>query len=111
MNPSKRTIPLDQAGPGMVLAEAVSQNGSVLLPAGTELAASHLASLSRRDVTEICIVAPPSAEDAARDEAARQAQREAVTREVQHLFRKSEQDAATQALIATVLDYRLEKAS
>lgn len=110
MNQTSRTIPLDQAKPGMVLAEAVRQkDGGLLLPCSIELGESHIVSLLRRDIKEITIVAQQSEEELAAVTAKREALQEAIRLQVQHLFRKAEMNATTQALMQTVLDFRQEE--
>lgn len=109
MNQTSRTLPLDQAKPGMVLAEAVCQkDGGILLPCAVELGESHLASLLKRGIKEITIIAQQTEEDSATTLANREAMQEAARLQVQHLFRKSEMNATTEALMRTVLEFRLE---
>ena len=94
----------------MVLAEAVRQpDGTILLPDAFELGEVQLASLMKRGVAEITVVVPMSEGESAVSSMQHQALTEAARNEVQHLFRKSETDAATQALMQAVLEYRLEK--
>lgn len=110
MNQTSRTIPLDQATPGMVLAEAVHQkDGGLLLPGGVELGESHLASLLRRGVEEITIVAQQTEEELTASAAKREALQETARLQVQHLFRKSEMNATTQALMQAVVEFRMEE--
>lgn len=106
-----QTIALDQATPGMILATEVRQkSGGVLLQSGITLTENHLASLLQRDVTEITIEAPQDAsETSALSPEKRKALQKAIKQEVQHRFRRSGTDATTQALLRTVLEYRLEK--
>lgn len=109
MTETTRTIPLDQATSGMVLAKAVLlQGGNILLPGGTLLSENHLTNLKKRGVEEIAVVAPGE-ESATLTSAQREALEEATRLQVQHLFRKSGTDATTQALLRTVIEYRLEK--
>lgn len=103
------TIPLDQAVPGMVLAAEVRhKNGSVLLKSGITLSESHIASLQQRDVAEIAIVPVQAAGETLSPEKRRELQR-ALKLEVERMFRRAGTDATTQALMRTVLEYRMEK--
>ncbi len=51
-----RIIPFSLAQPGMVLAEAASADGQVLLAAGTALSAPQLGMLGKRGVRSLSIV-------------------------------------------------------
>lgn len=103
-----RTIPLDQALPGMVLGEEVTSGGNMLLPRGTVINAAHLDSLRRREVSEI-VVRSPCELSAAESEEMREERREALRGRVERLFRRAGSDATMQALLRAVLEYRLEK--
>jgi len=109
MSDALRTIPIEQATPGMVLAEDLRHNAdNLLLPRTLILSEKHLDSLRRRGVREINIIAADTS--AAPCSAAElQAMREAVQLQVQRQFRHASQDPTTQALYRTVLEYRLEK--
>ncbi len=110
MNQISCAIPLAQAIAGMVLAEDVRQaDGSILLSAGASILESHLTSLQRRDVKEITVVSLPSEPDAAALAAQRCILQEAVNLQVQRIFRQASNHPLIQALIRTVLEYRLEK--
>jgi len=99
-----RTIPLDQALPGMVLGEEVTSAGNMLLPRGTVINIGHIDGLRRREVTEIAVLAPSKLSAAEIQE-----RREALHGKVAHLFRQAGTDATMQALLRAVLEYRLEK--
>ncbi len=111
MNETNRTIPLEQATPGMILAEAVRYHGgNTLLPRATILNENHLASLRQRGIKEISIISQHAGEESSViDSATRLAMQEIIKHQVQHLFRRSGTDAATQALLRTVLEYRRGK--
>lgn len=53
-----RIIPLSAAQAGLVLGEAASADGQVLLSAGTTLTAGHLAMLANRGVRSLAIAVP-----------------------------------------------------
>lgn len=96
-------LPLDEVQPGAVLAEAVADaRGTVLLPAGLSLTEAHLASLRRRDVTQLSVAVPPDPAELAR-------RRERVRERVLHLFRHRADEPATQALLQAVLAFRQEQ--
>lgn len=107
---TSRVIPLDQATPGMVLADAVREaDGNVLLQAGVSLGETQLASLLRRGIRGISIVVPPAAEVSNVPTAPEAPRDDVVRARVRRLFRKSETDATTHALFKAVLEYRLER--
>ena len=96
------TIDIDAASEGMVLAEDLRDGGGgVLLPAGATLSASSLASLRRRGIEQLQVVAaaPPV------DEAAVRAERERQCARLQQLFRRCLPGAPASA--STVLYERL----
>lgn len=102
MKPGKRDLPLDQGMPGMCLAEDLRDgHGNVLLKAGTQLGAAHLASLAQRGVRSIAIVEPVSAAEL-------EAAREAARARLAHLFRQRRGEP-DQLLYQTLLEYRLEQ--
>jgi len=108
MSDAIRTIPIEQATPGMVLAEDLRQNAdNILLPRALILSEKHLTSLRRRGVKEISVIAADTT--ALYSPAELQAMREATKLQVQRQFRHARQDPTTQALYRTVLEYRLEK--
>ena len=109
MSDAIRVIPIEQAVPGMMLAEDLRQNANgILLPRALILTEKHLASLRQRGVREIGIIAtddsPPQ-----HSTAETQALREAAQLKVQRLFRHAGSDKTMQALYRTVLEYRREK--
>jgi hypothetical protein len=110
---TSRVIPLDQAMPGMVLADAIREaDGNVLLHAGASLGEAQLAGLLRRGIRGIAVVVSPAAEPGnapAVPTAPATPQDDAVRAQVRRLFRKSETDATTHALFKAVLEYRLER--
>ncbi len=109
MDPISRTVPLEEALPDMVLAEDLRQpDGGLLLPVGFRLGAVQIKALRQRGILAI-VIAIPATEVDGDPVALRLAREEAVRSEIAHMFRKSESDIATQALIRAVLEYRLEK--
>jgi hypothetical protein len=102
MSTEIRTIPLDQAEAGMVLASDVTVGGKVLLARGTVLGVAQIGALARREVPELAVLAR-IARSAAEIEALRAAQE----RRVQRLFRRAGSDATMQALQRAVREYRL----
>lgn len=104
MTAMARTILLDQALPGMVLGDDVRCDGHMLLPRGTVINVAHLDSLRRREVSEIVVLAPGDLSAAEVEE-----RREVLRGQVERLFRRANSDATMQALLRTVLEYRLEK--
>lgn len=107
---SVSTIPLDQALPGMVLAEEVRQkSGGILLPRSITLSENHIASLRHRDIQEITIEMEEQQTTEALSPEKKRALQKAIRTEVQHMFRRSEMDATMQALLRAVTEYRLEK--
>lgn len=99
MRPATASLSLAEAQPGMTLAEDVKDSGrSVLLPKGTVLAASHLASLARRGITQLSVLAPAAAPSAEEIEATRL--------RLDHLFRRVGDDDLSRALQRTVMDFR-----
>jgi hypothetical protein len=98
-------IPLDEALPGMVLAENVVLTGEqILLPKTTTLSAAHIARLQQCHVQKISIVSPADCTTTTCKETA-----EDIRREVHAMFRRSGEDPVNLALCKTVLEYRLEK--
>ncbi|MDM5178253.1 hypothetical protein PO883_13730 [Massilia sp. DJPM01] len=85
MTPACDTIDIDNASEGMVLAQDLRDaGGGVLLPAGATLSASSLASLRRRGIERVQVVAA----EAPLDEAAVRAERERRYARLKHLFRR-----------------------
>ncbi|NHZ81230.1 hypothetical protein F2P44_18400 [Massilia sp. CCM 8695] len=85
MTPAEETIEIDAASEGMVLAQDLRDaGGGVLLPAGATLSASSLASLRRRGIERVQVVAA----EAPVDEAAVRAERERQCARLARLFRR-----------------------
>ncbi len=98
-----RTIPIDEASAGMVLAEALhDQAGSVLLPAGATLTGATLNSLLRRGIESLGVVGENAPDDGAADAAARERQCARLAR----LFRNSAELGATGQLLERLYRYR-----
>jgi hypothetical protein len=102
---SRRTyqIPLDEASPGMVLADdLLDDSGKILLPAGATLSDASIASLRRREIDMLPIVGEETADvDAAAD-------LERHRLRLQQLFRKhTDDDMATEILRQFVFTFRL----
>lgn len=94
------TLALAEARAGMVLAAASRDaGGAVLLPQGAVLTESMLASLARRGVASLDIIAAVSSAER-EAEAARQCER------LERLFRHSAAVGATPALLARLQHYR-----
>jgi len=99
------TLPLDRVMPGMVLgADLRDAHGATLLAAGSELSATHIASLRRRDVRQVVIEVREIV-----SEAEQEARREAIRARVRHLFRRAGEREADRVLYQTLLEYRLEQ--
>jgi hypothetical protein len=104
--PASVRIAIEQAGAGMVLAaDLLDGHGSVLLPQGTALTASALASLRRRGV-DYCTVEQAAGGNGAADQAARARQREHQLARLQHLFRHCADQEANATLLQLLTDYR-----
>ncbi len=108
MTAAVRRVSLDEALPGMILAEDACSGSSVLLACGTLLTEAHLAGLRNRGVAGISVIAPPEAQPGAAAADLEEA-RDAARRRVAHLFRRSGDDPVNQALQRAVLEYRLER--
>lgn len=94
-------IDLENAQPGMKLWDAVvDAKGATLLPAGTELTASLITSLSRRGVYSVDVV------DDRVNEADLRVQRERVEKRLQNLFRRTGHHATARLLMQSILAYR-----
>jgi len=104
MTAAIRTIPLEQALPGMVLGDDVTSGGNMLLPRGTAISAGQLDSLRRREVSEIVVETPGELSAAEIQEG-----REALRGRVARLFRRAGSDDTMQTLLRAVLEYRLEE--
>jgi len=106
MSTSEASIAIDDAVEGMVLAHELRDgaSGAVLLPAGASLTRASLASLARRGIERLQVVAdePPP------DPAAEQAAREQRCVRLAQLFRHSAGSGATDRLIGRLMHYRRE---
>lgn len=101
----RESLALDQVTVGERLAEPVlGDGGNVLLPAGAELTESMLASLQRRGVAMLMVE-----REVAEDPAALEARRQALTAQLDHLFRHAGEGRAVQALYQAVLAFRMEQ--
>lgn len=104
------SLPIAEAAAGMVLAEALRDDGgAVLLPAGATLSDASLRSLRRRGVATLSVIgaAVAGSADAAADAAHGQAERERQCARLARLFRHSaEADGAGAQLLAHLLRYR-----
>lgn len=102
-----KRIPLEQAEPGMKLADAVcNPHGEALLQAGCELTESSLSGLRRRGVGHVVVAQIDS-----RDEEELAAERASVQERLNLLFRNAAQDRHLASLYQLVLEYRLEELS
>lgn len=96
-------VDIDTVQPGMVLqSDVLDSRGSVLLPKGTALTAGHRASLGRRGIDRVRVLAPGV------DEARLAAERSRVEQRLAHLFRQSGTGGAAAPLFAALCSYRLE---
>lgn len=101
MNAAHQLVSLDKATPGMTLSDAVlDQQGKVLLPEGTVLTESTIASLGRHDIATLAITVS-GAVDTVIDAAA-------ITARLEHLFRGDPSGTANSLLQQYLADYRLE---
>ena len=99
-------LPPQRLAVGMHLARpALRADGGVLLPAGTELDESELARLAQRGVECVFVECVDP-----RDDATIAAEREAMTRRVDHLFRTEgvTDSEARQQLRAAIAGWRLD---
>lgn len=100
-------MPVAALQPGQEVAAAVlDAGGRVLLPAGTILSEAAIASLGRREIAAIAVVV-----EVEEDPAATAARRERVIREVDQVFRRAGEGAATRAMYEAILAHRLERHS
>ena len=96
-------LTLDQAAPGMILANDMHDaGGNLLLKSGTSLTESTLASLQRYDIGSFAVLGEESAVD---DTAAR----ELIQRRLAKLFRGCSDGAASRSLRDWLIQYRLGK--
>ncbi|MFZ5484570.1 MAG: hypothetical protein ACOZB0_10105 [Pseudomonadota bacterium] len=105
MTPESQVLPLASVHAGMHLAEPVrDRQGNLMLAAGTELTAPHIAALARRGIASVLILPeriPPSDQE-------RAAMRQATEARLRHIFRKSLDAPASAALFEVLLAYRLD---
>jgi hypothetical protein len=100
-------IEIDSATEGMVLAKPLlDAGGSVLLPQGSTLTSSSLASLRRRGIDQLQVLMPEPEVDNEAAAAALRAQREQQCRRLDRLFRASADDGATGQLLERLRAYR-----
>lgn len=103
MNARSKTIPLDQAEAGAVLAvDVCDAAGHTLLAAGALLSVASIASLRQRGITAVSIEQPMT-------EAELAAQRAAAVQRLDHLFRRTGDDPLMNRLRDAVLALRLEQ--
>jgi hypothetical protein len=108
MNSPFHHLALDDVRPGMVLSDVLlDRQGQVLLPQGAVLTANIIALLPRHGIDRLPVLRTDSEAPAAAliDEAA-------VTAHLARLFRRAggqQDDSATVALHAYMLDYRLDR--
>ena len=97
-------LTLDQASPGMILADDMRDvGGNLLLKSGTSFTESMLASLQRYNIGSFTVVGEES--DAVDDTAAR----ELVQRRLAKLFRRCGDGVASRSLRDGLSQYRLGK--
>jgi len=90
--------------PGMEVATAVADDGGrVLLPVGAILSAGAIASLVRREIAAVAVVA-----ETPEDPQVAAAQKARVTASLDHVFRRAGDGAATRELYAIILAHRLQ---
>lgn len=100
----KETLSIDDVLPGMILADAVTDDGGrVLVPAATELTESMLQSLIRRDVPELLIEREVEA-----DPQAELARRMKIEEVLDHRFRKAGEGWGTKSLYQAIIEFSLE---
>jgi hypothetical protein len=102
----RATTSLDAIEDAAVLAEPVcDDHGQLLLPAGTQLTDSLVASLRKRGVQTVVVAAAPVPPEPAMDPLARQAR---VDARMKHLFRHALSTGHVNPLLHMVSRYRLE---
>jgi len=100
-------IEIDSATEGMVLSKhLLDAGGSVLLPEGSTLTASSLASLRRRGIEQVQVLMPEADLDAEAAAAAERELREQQCRRLDRLFRASAGEGATGLLLERLRNYR-----
>jgi hypothetical protein len=103
MNTQATPIRLSEAHAGMVLAmDLCDAGGTVLLPAGTALSDASLASLGRRGIDEVSVVA----EEPVMTDAQLEAERQRRCARLERLFRHSAGIEATDELLGYLMRYR-----
>lgn len=100
----KEHLSINEALPGMLLAEAVTDDsGRVLVPAATELTESMLQGLARRNIVALLIE-----REVEEDPAAGLARRARIEETLAHRFRKAGDASGTRSLYQAVFDFSLE---
>ncbi|GGX04139.1 hypothetical protein [Undibacterium macrobrachii] len=106
MNKKHRYVDLHQISPGEILADdLLDKLGHVLLPAGTELTASMLKAIANHDIHQLplhYVTDPDSVEPQREDTDSIEQQ----LNRVNHLFRHSPREGATETLRNYVESYR-----
>jgi hypothetical protein len=106
MNQRCREVDIDDALPGMVLANAIMDgHGGVLLPPGAELTESVLRGLRRRGVEQFQVL------NSDVSEAELAVEREQVQQRLDRLFRLSAGEETNRQLMQYLSAYRLGEAS
>ncbi|MBS1139709.1 MAG: hypothetical protein H6R13_1162 [Proteobacteria bacterium] len=101
---NKETLSINDAMPGMLLAEAVMDDaGRVLVPAATALTESMLQGLVRRNIVELVIES-----EVDEDPAAALVRRAKIEETLAHRFRKAGDASGTRSLYQAVFDFSLE---
>lgn len=96
-------LPLGKVRPGMLLGTRISdERGVCILDEGTLLSGSLLAALAKRGIENVEVRAASDLSPLILGER----ETELARRRVLHLFRHSGDDAVTQALAETMLDFR-----
>lgn len=106
MTGKNNKVDIDDAQPDMALAEPIlDARGEVLLPAGTVLTESVIASLHRRGVDHLIVVGDPVSEEELAAERAR------VRERLERLFRRCGTNSNAAPLFKFVQSYRTGEAS
>jgi hypothetical protein len=101
-----KKVDIDDAQPDMTLSEPIRDaRGDVLLPSGTVLTESTIASLQRRGIDHLMVVGDPVSEEELAAERARVRQR------LERLFRKCGTDGNAAPLFKFVQSYRTGETS
>ena len=102
MKMNRRRLSLDEASPGMVLAEPIlDMHGGMLLPGATVLTEAMLASLGKIGVGSILVDGEPATEEEL------QVEQERIRSRLSRLFRRCSTEGACGALLRAIEDYRL----